>query len=101
MTIPRVRVATMLKAKSVWTFPVVVGSALVALMTLIYFGSIVAPPAHLHDLPVLMVNQDSGSVGKQVAEALTTTPAITQRLSITEVTVAQADSRMNHDEGEV
>ena len=45
MTVPHIRVAALLKAKPVLIFPAVVGSALVGLMTLIYFGSIVDPAA--------------------------------------------------------
>lgn len=99
MSIPDVRAGHILRVKSVWVFPAVVGSVLVALMTLIYFGSIVDPSAHLRGLPVLVVNEDQGSVGRQVATALMTTPAVTQRLSVREVTLVGAEGRMDRDDG--
>jgi hypothetical protein len=48
--IPEVRAATLLKKRQIWAFPLVVGSLLIGLVTLIYFGSIVDPTGHLHGL---------------------------------------------------
>lgn len=98
-----VRAAQLLKGKSVWAFPVVVGSVLIMLMTLVYFGAIVDPADHLHGLPVLIVDQDAGAasasgktaLGQQVVAALTHTQAVTDRLSLQVVTLDQADTQMN------
>jgi hypothetical protein len=98
------RAAQLLKGKSVWVFPLVAGSLLVMLMTVVYFGAIVDPAEHLHGLPVLVVDQDSGAntaagrveLGRQVTAALTQTPAVTDRLSVKAVTLAQADAQMNN-----
>src|SRR3954451_24546756 len=59
--IPVVRAANLLRGRPVWLQPMVLASVVIALMTLIYFGSIVNPSGHLHGLPVAIVNQDAGA----------------------------------------
>ena len=44
-----------------WIVPAILTSVLIFLMTLIYVGSVVDPLAHLHGLPVLIVDEDAGS----------------------------------------
>ena len=41
--VPQVRASRLLKNRGVWVFPVAVGSLLIMLVTLVYFGSIVDP----------------------------------------------------------
>jgi ABC-type multidrug transport system permease subunit len=73
------------------------------LMTLIYFGSIVDPTAHLHGLPVSIVDQDLGAntasgrldLGQQVVAGLTRSPAVSSRLALNVTTMAKAEARMN------
>src|ERR1700733_12052019 len=85
------RAAQLLKDRGVWVLPLVVGSVLVVLMTLFYFGSIVDPTENLHGLPVVVVNQDAGAttssgrvdLGEQVVSGLTKTRKITDRLAVT------------------
>ncbi|HMK98017.1 MAG TPA: DUF3533 domain-containing protein [Acidimicrobiales bacterium] len=97
------RATQLLKNRGVWAFPLAVGSVLVMLMTLFYFGSIVDPTAHLHGLPVVVVNQDVGAtttsgqvdLGDEVISALTKTPAVTDRLAVTALSLSQADAEMN------
>src|ERR1700677_5053350 len=60
---PEMRAATLLRLRPVWAVPAILATALVTLMTLIYFGSIVDPASHLHGLPVLVVNEDLGARG--------------------------------------
>ena len=60
-SVPEVRAQDLLKNRSTWAFPVIVGSLMIMLMTLIYFGSIVDPTGHLSGLPVWVVNQDKGA----------------------------------------
>lgn len=70
-----VRAVQALRIRFIWIFPLIVGSLLIVLMALIYFGSIVDPSAHLHDLPSVIVDQHSGAatstvqvnMGQQVA----------------------------------
>jgi uncharacterized phage infection (PIP) family protein YhgE len=45
----------------VWVLPLVAGSVLVLLMTLLYFGSIADPGSHLRGLPVAVVDEDTGA----------------------------------------
>jgi YhgE/Pip-like protein len=97
------RAAGVIRHRSVWAVPLVAGSVLVMLMTLIYFGSIVDPTSHLHGLPVLIVDQDLGAnapsgsldVGKQVVAGLTRSPAVSSRLSLHVTTMANAEAQMN------
>jgi YhgE/Pip-like protein len=105
--IPEARARGLLKNRSLWALPVVVGSVLIMLMTLIYFGSIVDPAGHLHGLPVLVVDQDQGATtssghvdyGRQVVKSLIGSPEVSSKLSLAETTLAGAESRMNKDNG--
>jgi YhgE/Pip-like protein len=74
-------------------------AVLVAVMTLVYLGSIVDPAGHLDGLPVAVVDRDSGSAGRQVAEGLSGTRAVTDRLEVTVTDLRDAQRRM--DEGKV
>ncbi len=38
-----------------------ISSVLIAVITAIYIGSVVNPTAHLHGLPVMVVNRDAGA----------------------------------------
>ena len=97
------RAGQLLKDKGVWAFPLGVGSVLVLLMTLFYFGSIVDPTGHLNGLPVVVVDQDAGAttpsgrvdLGEQVVGALTKTPAVTDRLSVRALSLAEAEEEMD------
>ena len=99
----QVRASQVVRAGPVWLLPLVAGSVLVMLMTLIYFGSIVDPASHLHGLPVSVVNEDVGAstpagkvnVGRQVIEGLTNSAQVSHRLSLHVTTLATAEARMN------
>jgi YhgE/Pip-like protein len=90
------------KVRSVWVPPVVVVAVLIVVMTLVYFGSIVNPPGHLHGLPVGVVNQDSGAdvagqhvnFGEQIASGLMGSPAVSSRLALRPSTLDQAKGQM-------
>jgi YhgE/Pip-like protein len=102
--VPVVRAGNLLRARPIWVAPIALSSIVIALMTLIYFGSIVNPSGHLHGLPVAVVNQDAGATaptgkvaaGQQIVTALTGTQAVTKRLSLRELTLAEAKKRMDH-----
>jgi YhgE/Pip-like protein len=91
--------------RHVWRAPLVIGSLFVALVVTIYLGSVVNPTGHLHGLPVLLVDQDTGAnagsrhldVGADVASALQRTPAISGRLALRRVSLGEAHRLM--DEG--
>jgi YhgE/Pip-like protein len=99
-----VQTAEVIKDRSVWSLPLIAGSVLVMLMTLIYFGSIVNPASHLRGLPVAVVNEDTGAVtpsgrldvGQQIVSALTGSRAVSSRLSIHVTTLPNAQARMNN-----
>ncbi len=105
--VPEVRAATLLKKRQLWAFPLVVGSVVIGLMTIIYFGSIVDPTSHLHGLPVLLVNQDRGAhtssgkvdLGDEVTSALTGSPRVSTRLALDVTTLGNAEAQMNKNNG--
>ena len=100
---PQVRASQLLRVPAVWLGPAILASVLVFVMTLVYFGSLVDPTAHLHGLPVPIVNQDSGAsvgtqrinVGQQVEAALKQSPAVSSRLSLNSETLPAVTSDMN------
>ena len=99
----QMRASKLLRVSAVWTTPLVLASAVVFLMTLIYFGSVVDPASHLSGLPVLIVNQDRGAtvaqehvdLGEKVVAGLVGTPAVATRLKLSTVTWAEAREQMN------
>jgi YhgE/Pip-like protein len=101
--VAQVRASALLKARRLWAVPAIVASIVVALMTLLYFGALVDPAAHLHGLPVLLVNEDHGMVtargridlGQQVVEGLTGAKAVTSRLALEDVSLDQAEEHLN------
>jgi hypothetical protein len=89
-------IARALKPPSVWIPPIALMAVLILLMTLAYFGSVVDPAGHLDGLPVTVVNQDQGSVGRQLAASLTAAPPVTQqRLHVTVTDLSDAKRRMD------
>jgi YhgE/Pip-like protein len=101
--IPLVGASTILRSRGVWLFPVITAAVLVMLMTLIYFGSIVDPSAHLRSLPVLAVNEDAGAatpservnLGSEVLAGLTGSRQVTMRLAIDVTSLANAKKQLN------
>ena len=102
---PRIHTSTLLRVRSVWLAPIILASVLMFLMTLFYIGAIVNPTGHLSGLPVELVNEDSGGTlqgsqvdfGVQVASDLLHSHDVTSRLSLKEVSSAQATAQMNSD----
>src|SRR3984885_9013442 len=56
-----VRVSQILRVRKIWLLPVAIAAVFVALMSAIYFGSVVNPTGHLRGLPVMVVNEDTGA----------------------------------------
>lgn len=89
-----------LRVPSVWLPPAVVVAILVVVMTLVYFGSVVNPAAHLHGLPVAVVDEDTGGnvgtrrvdFGEQLAAGLIRSPAVSSRLGLHASTLATTTS---------
>jgi len=100
---PRIRASTLLRVRTVWLAPIAVTAILMFFMTLFYIGAIVNPTGHLSGLPVALVNEDSGgtvhggrvNLGAEVASDLLHASAVTSRLSLDEVSYAQAETQLN------
>ena len=52
----RVRASEILRIKKIWVIPVALAAVFVALMSVIYIGSVVNPTGHIHGLPVRVVD---------------------------------------------
>ena len=99
----RVRASQILRVRKIWLVPVVIATVFVALMSAIYFGSVVNPTGHLHNLPVVVVNEDTGgvvggqkvNVGANVVSALEGTGAVTSRLRLDKTTLSDAKAIMD------
>ncbi len=99
---PPLQARRLLRVRPLWIAPALFGGVAVILMALIYIGSLVNPTAHLHDLPVLLVDQDQGAtappgpinLGHQVATQLTDDPVVRQRLSIKTTSLPAAQKSM-------
>jgi YhgE/Pip-like protein len=99
----RVRASQVLRVRKIWLIPVLIGAVFVALMSAIYFGSVVNPTGHLHGLPVVIVNQDTGAnvqgrrvdVGASIARGLERSTAVNSRLGLDNTTLEAAEASMD------
>lgn len=105
--LPGMRAAQLLRVRAVWITPLLITSILIALITVIYVGSVADPVASLRGLPVLMVNGDQGTtvgsqhvnLGQQVVSALDHSPQVSGALSLDSVSLAQARADMDRNAG--
>jgi YhgE/Pip-like protein len=103
---PRLRAGDLLRVRAVWVTPLAVASVLVFLMTLFYIGSVVNPVGHLSGLPVALADEDQGAtvlgqhvdIGAQVVSGLQHSTAVSSRLSLHAVSLAQAESQMRSND---
>ncbi len=101
----QVKAKHLLKVRTVWAIPAIVGSVVIVLITGFYIGSVVDPVAHLHGLPVSIVNEDAGAkiagrqveFGAQLQSGLTGSRAVSRLLSLTPQPVSAAESRMDRN----
>jgi Protein of unknown function (DUF3533) len=84
-----------LDAPGVWAPPMVLIALLVSVMTLVYLGSIIDPSGRLEGLPVAVVDQDGGYMGRQITAGLASSPAIGDRLALEATDLAGARRRMD------
>lgn len=99
------RAKHLLKVRTVWTIPAIVGSVLLVLITIFYIGSVVNPVGHLRGLPVSLVNEDSGltvgsrqvDLGDQLEAGLTGSRTVSKLLALTPERLAAAQDRMDHN----
>lgn len=100
-----VRASQLLRVRTLWAIPLILGSVVVAIMTVLYISSVVDPLAHLRGLPVGIVNQDQGGtvgprhleIGQQVQAGLLASPAVTSRLHLEGSSLRQARQAMDRD----
>jgi YhgE/Pip-like protein len=94
-----------LSARAVWILPLAIGSITAALITTFYIGSVINPVGHLHGLPVGVVNEDRGAtvggrqidVGLAVQAGLSHSPAVSEKLRLTDSTLRAAEQVMDRD----
>ncbi len=99
-----VRAAQVLHARNIWIAPLLLATVFVAVMATMYLGSVVNPTGHLHDLPVMIVDQDTGAVvqgqhinvGADVTSALEHSSSVTSHLKLTSGTLNSARNEMDH-----
>ena len=98
-----VRAGTILRLPGVWIGPLVITAVLIALIAVIYIGSVVNPTGHLHGLPVMVVNQDAGAtvhgrrvdLGDQIVHALQQASPVTSKLALTVTSLSAAKAKMD------
>jgi YhgE/Pip-like protein len=98
-----VHATEVLRAGRIWIGPVLVAAVFAGLVAAVYIGSTVNPTGHLHGLPVMIVDQDSGAVvdgkevnvGASVTGALLRARPVTDRLTLTSGTLSQAHAVMD------
>lgn len=104
-----VRARQVLRIRAVWITPALIASVFIALMALVYIGSVADPVGSLSGLPVLVVNGDQGAVagsqhvdlGQDVVGALQHSPRVSGPLAVNSVSLAQAETDMDHNSGYV
>jgi len=98
-----VRAAQILRAKKIWIVPIVTAGVFAAAMAAVYFGSVVNPTGHIHGLPVMIVDQDTGAVvdgqhvnvGASLASGLEHYSQVATRLKLMPATLQQAEAKMD------
>jgi YhgE/Pip-like protein len=76
---PQTRAARLLRRPRLWVMPTILSGLLALLLSLLYMGGIVSPQSDLHNLPIALVNSDTGkplpgqkqNLGAQVTTAIT------------------------------
>ncbi len=101
----QVRATHLLRARGLWTIPVIVGAIVLVLMTVFYIGSVVDPVSHLHGLPVSIVDEDAGAsvgsrhvdLGAQLQAGLTGSRAVSRLISLIPEQRSAAQNRMDRN----
>ena len=97
-----VRASQALRTRKIWIAPILTASVFAALMAAVYFGSVVNPAGHMHGLPVMIVDQDSGAtvdgqrvnVGASLTSDLEHSSSVNRRLKLTPATLDEAQAEM-------
>ncbi|HEY3480152.1 MAG TPA: ABC transporter, partial [Streptomyces sp.] len=64
----------MLAKWPVWAFPAVLSTLVAFVLALVYSGGIADPQGSVRDLPVALVNQDTGQLGAQFVQGIAHAP---------------------------
>jgi YhgE/Pip-like protein len=98
-----VRARQVLRSRKIWVAPILLAGVFAAVMATFYLGSVVNPAGHLHGLPVMIVDQDTGAVvngqhinvGTSLTSALEHSSGVTTRLKLMSGTPKQAQAKMD------
>ncbi|MGW6524782.1 DUF3533 domain-containing protein [Streptomyces sp. NPDC054950] len=99
---PLVHATTLLRRPKLWLVPTILTGLLALLLSLLYMGGIVSPQRDLHDLPIALVNSDTGrppkgqkqNLGTQVAAAIVSDTS-SETADWRRLTRAQAQDELN------
>ncbi|THA80317.1 DUF3533 domain-containing protein [Streptomyces sp. A0592] len=80
---PEATAAALVRRPQLWLVPTILTGLLALLLSLLYMGGIVNPNAQLRDLPIALVNEDTGkpppgqqqNLGAQITASITADPA--------------------------
>ncbi|MEV0993180.1 DUF3533 domain-containing protein [Streptomyces sp. NPDC049949] len=69
---PEATAATLLRRPQIWVVPTILTGLLALLLSLLYMGGIVNPNGHLRDLPIALVDDDTGrqDLGGRITAAI-------------------------------
>ncbi|MER6253347.1 DUF3533 domain-containing protein [Streptomyces sp. NPDC001584] len=103
---PEATAAALVRRPQLWLVPTILTGLLALLLSLLYMGGIVNPNAELRDLPIALVNEDTGepppgqrqNLGTQITAAIAADPA-GSKADWRELSLAQAQDQL--DSGEV
>ncbi|WP_405428431.1 DUF3533 domain-containing protein [Streptomyces erythrochromogenes] len=103
---PETTAAALVRRPQLWLVPTILTGLLALLLSLLYMGGIVNPDAQLRDLPIALVNEDTGkpppgqqqNLGAQITASITADPA-GGKAGWRELSLAQAQDEL--DSGKV
>ncbi|MFF3674654.1 YhgE/Pip domain-containing protein [Streptomyces sp. NPDC002120] len=103
---PEVTAAALVRRPQLWLVPTILTGLLALLLSLLYMGGIVNPNAELRDLPIALVNEDTGkpppgqqqNLGAQITASIAADPA-GSKADWRELSLAQARDQL--DSGKV
>ncbi|MER6444362.1 YhgE/Pip domain-containing protein [Streptomyces venezuelae] len=103
---PEATAAALARRPQLWLVPTILTGLLALLLSLLYMGGIVNPNAELRDLPIALVNEDTGAppagqrqnLGTQITAAIAADPA-GGKADWRELSLAQAQEQL--DSGQV
>lgn len=92
---PAVTARQILGKWPVWALPSILVTLVSFLLALIYSGGVADPRGNVHNLPIALVNQDTGPIGTQFVQGIATAPNPGHRIKWEVLTPAQAKDRFD------